>query len=308
MPEPQAQDELLYLGIDGGGTKCSAILTCSKHNSLGRGLAGPANPFRGPEQTIDSIEKATTLALRDAGLSQDDLSRVIAGVGLAGVNLPIVYETMSKWKHPYKEMFLTTDLEIACAGAHDGHDGGVIVVGTGSSGCSIVNGEVLIIGAHGFEFGDTSSGAWLGRQAIRAVLLAEDDLGPKTQLTESVSEALGSNGVSIVEKMVGAKPSDFASLAGLVFAAADKGDEVATDIIQQGASYLSHMVRKLASTNPPAISVLGGLKDLILPWLDDDVRMQLVAAKNAADVGAVIYAEQKHREMEATAKVSRPSN
>ena len=302
MPEPQAQDELLYLGIDGGGTKCSAVLTCSNQNLLGRGLAGPANSFRDFEQTIDSIEKATALALEDAGLSQVDLSRVIAGVGLAGVNLPIVFEAMTKWEHPYKEMFLTTDLEIACAGAHDGHDGGVIVVGTGSSGCSIVNGEILIIGAHGFEFGDTSGGAWLGRQAIRAVLLAEDDIGPKTQLTGSVSKALGANGASIVEKMVGAKPSDFADLAGLVFTAADRGDEVATDIIQQGASHLSHMVRKLASTNPPAISILGGLRDLISPWLDDDVKMQLVPAKQAADVGAVIYAEQKHREMEATAE------
>ena len=295
MPNAQAPDSLYYLGIDGGGTKCRAVLMDSAQKLLGSGLSGPANPYRGIELAIESIEKATELALEDAGLGPDALSNIVAGVGLAGVNLPIVYDAMSQWNHPYREMFLTTDLEIACAGAHDGHDGGVIIVGTGSSGCSNVDGNIVIIGAHGFEFGDTSSGAWIGRQAIRAVLLSEDGLGPSTLLTESVSKKIGANGESIVEKMVGAKPSDFASLAGLVFEAADKSDEVATGIIREGASYLSHMARTLASTNPPAISILGGLKDLIFPWLDRDVSEQLVSAKHSPELGAVIYAKQEYR-------------
>lgn len=298
MPATRAQDELLYLGIDGGGTKCSAVLMRGDRTLLGRGLAGPANPYRSIEQTIDSIESATALALADARLAQDDLSRVIAGVGLAGVNLPIVSEAMSRWKHPYKEMFLTTDLEIACAGAHDGNDGAVIIVGTGSSGCSVVNDETFIVGAQGFEFGDTSGGGWIGRQAIRAVVMAADELGPETMLSQSVSERLGANGVSIVEKMADAKPSDFASLAGLVFTAAGSGDAVATSIIQRGASYLSELARRLASTNPPAISILGGLKDLIRPWLDDDISAQLVDARHAADVGGVIFAIQRYGEQD----------
>jgi glucosamine kinase len=58
------------------------------------------------------------------------------------------------------------------------------------------------------------------------------------------------------------------------------------------ATQLAH---RLASTNSPAISILGGLKDLIYPWLDKDVAEQFVAAKRLPEFGAVIYAKEKYR-------------
>ena len=60
------------------------------------------------------------------------LKQVVAGLGLAGVNLPGLYQKINEWHHPFKEMFLTTDLHTACIGAHKGADGAVIITGTGS--------------------------------------------------------------------------------------------------------------------------------------------------------------------------------
>ena len=297
MRDQVVRDDTIYLGIDGGGTKCSATLMTGDRQVIGAGIAGPANPFQGQAQTIDSINEATDAAIAAAGLGRDDLARVVAGVGLAGLNLPAVYEAMSDWKHPFGHMFLTTDLEIGCFGAHDGRDGAVIVVGTGSSGCSIVGGKTLIIGAHGFSFGDTCSGAWIGLEAIRAVLLAEDGLGQETLLTESVTSLVLASGNSIVEKMAHARPSDFARLAGLVFDAADSGDPIAVEIIQRGARYLNSVARKLWTTNPPAMSILGGLRKLIVPWLDEEVTARLSPPVTSADIGAVIYAQRKFRDL-----------
>lgn len=297
MPEREASEDAVYLGIDGGGTKCSAVLMTGERQVLGSGIAGPANPFQGFGQSIESIEAATFAALEDAGQGREMLRHVVAGVGLAGVNLPRVHESVSEWSHPFGHMFLTTDLEIACYGAHGGRDGAVIVAGTGSSGCSMTDGKTTIVGAHGFPFGDTGSGAWIGLEAVRAVLLQVDGLGPRTTLSERLSRALNANGVSIVERMMGARPREFASLAGLVFAAADAGDDVATDITSRGCSYLNDVARQLLATDPPAISLLGGLRDLVLPRLDEDIAARMSPPEHAPDVGAIIYAQRKHQDL-----------
>ncbi len=301
MPEQRVRNEPVYLGIDGGGTKCRAVLMTAARQILGRGVSGPANPFHGLDQTIASIQNATNLAMADAGLGSDDLTDVVAGIGLAGVNLPGIYSVMAQYKHPFQHTFLTTDLEIACYGAHEGGDGAVIVCGTGSSGFSTVNGQSTVVGAHGFMFGDTCSGAWLGLEAIRAVLLAEDGLGPETQMTERVCRELGTNGVSIIERMNDAKPRDFARLAGLVFDAADCGDHVADSIVRTGASYLSALAGKLWEQNPPALSLLGGLRERMIPLLDDDIASRLTPAKNPPEIGAVLFAQHKFAELLAAA-------
>ena len=62
---------------------------------------------------------STQLAIQDAGLNLDRVNDVVAGIGLAGVNLPGLYQQIQDWHHPFKKMFLTTDLHTACIGAHE---------------------------------------------------------------------------------------------------------------------------------------------------------------------------------------------
>ena len=109
----------IFLGIDGGGTKCKAIVMSGDNKILGTGIAGPANPLHGYEQAINSIVESAKLALKDAGIDESEIGNIVAGVGLAGVNLPVLFEKISQWEHPFKNMFLATDLLIACLGAHD---------------------------------------------------------------------------------------------------------------------------------------------------------------------------------------------
>ena len=285
----------MYIGIDGGGTKCRARIINSQDQILGTGVGGPSNPLHGVPQTLNSIQTATDLALKEAGLPSAAAGRLIAGMGLAGVNLPSLYEIINNWDHPFKSMYLTTDLHIACLGAHNRDDGAVMIAGTGSCGYSCVNGKSIMIGGHGFPFGDNGSGAWMGLEAIKAVLLASDGLGPQTSLSDSIGNHLQAKGVMIVEKMAGSKSSDYAKLAIYVLDAADQGDQVALSIVKSGADYMSALAEKLWETNPPRMSLIGGLSHRLLTWMSPSIAESLSPPLNQPEFGAVYYAKKMSR-------------
>ena len=288
-----ADDGTLFLGIDGGGSKCRATVVSAKGKLLGTGLAGPANPFQDTPQAMKSIVECSELALEDAGLPTQKIADLIAGVGLAGVNLPRFYDTMNHWKHPFRAMFLTTDLHIACLGAHGGGDGAVMVAGTGSCGYYHVDGESFICGAHGFPFGDKGSGAWVGLEAVKAVLLASDGLGQATSLESAIYAHMQTDSLGIIENLAGATSNQYAKIAPLVFAAAADEDAVAREIITEGAAYLSCIAEKLSASEPPRISFLGGLGPHINPWLKPAVSALFSPALHEPDFGAIFFAKQQ---------------
>jgi len=291
---PNVGSKELFIGIDGGGTKCRARLFSADNKVLGTGVGGPSNPLHGELQAKDSILTAVNMAVADANLSASAVNDVIAGIGLAGVNLPSMFDVMNAWHHPFKKMYLTTDLHIACLGAHSGADGAVIIAGTGSCGYSFVNGKATILGGHGFPFGDKGSGAWFGLEAIKAVLLASDNLGPQTCLSDLIGNHLNAKGVMIVDKMGAAKSSDYAQLARFVLEAAELKDEVALKIISEGADYINALAEMLWATGANRMSLIGGLSDALLPCLKPSVATSLSSPINQPEYGAVYFAQQQH--------------
>jgi len=291
---PNLDSEQLFVGIDGGGTKCRARLFGANDKVLGTGLGGPANPLHGEAQAKASIRQAVDMALAEAGLPNSAAHNLIAGVGLAGVNLPSLFEVMNAWHHPFKKMYLTTDLHIACLGAHIRNEGAVIIAGTGSCGYSFVNGRATIIGGHGFPFGDKCSGAWFGLEAVKAVLLASDNLGPQTYLNDLIGNHLSAKGVMIVDKMGAAKSNDYAQFARFVLEAAEQKDEVAIKIMREGADYMSALAEKLWETGPSRMSLIGGLSGPLTPWLNPSVAASLSNPISQPEFGAVYFAKQQH--------------
>ena len=286
--------DLLFLGIDGGGSKCRARLVARCGEYLGGGLAGPANPVNGIDKTRDAITRATAMALQEAGLDARAMASVVAGVALAGVNVPGLRQAVNNWDHPFKSMFLTTDLHAACLGAHRGEDGAVIVVGTGSCGYASVGGRSLTLGAHGFQLGDKGSGAWIGLRAVKAVLLADDDLGPATQLSAAVAAFYNCQILDLIERFAGARSSEFAGLAPLVFDLAEQGDRVAQGILDEGVAYIEAMAHKLLSLNPPRLSMIGGVSARILPLLSREIAAKVSAPLEQPEVGSLYFARAQY--------------
>ncbi|GIU12104.1 N-acetylglucosamine kinase [Shewanella glacialipiscicola] len=290
----QTKDQPLFIGVDGGGSKCRATIYSVDGNVLGTGVAGRANPLHGLAQTFESIEESTRLALLDAGMKESDSRLLVAGLGLAGVNVPRLYQDVVNWQHPFAAMYVTTDLHTACIGAHRGADGAVIITGTGSCGYSHVDDTSLSIGGYGFALGDKGSGAWLGLKAAEHVLLALDGFAVSTSLTDmllnyfNVTDALG-----IVENLAGKSSSCYAALARNVLDCANDGDAVAIAIVQEGADYISEMARKLFSLNPVRFSMIGGLAEPLQAWLSADVVAKISETLAPPEFGAMYFAQQE---------------
>lgn len=285
------KQQQLYLGIDGGGSKCKAVILNKDMQILGEGIAGAANPFHSLEKAQSSIVAAAELALENANLDKHLIPELIAGIGLAGVNLPKYFKLMNAWQHPFKSMHLATDLHIACLGAHNGEDGAIMITGTGSCGYVSVNGDALIIGGHGFPHGDICSGAWLGFQAVEKVLLAYDGIIQPTLLSEKVFKQLNcSDSNTLVETIAGHGATYYGRLAISVFDAADAGDEVAKNIITEGCDYFVAVFNKLKAKGSVKLSLIGGLKPRLIEWLPTEIVDNITVAENPPEVGAVLFA------------------
>ncbi|KKO46315.1 ATPase [Arsukibacterium ikkense] len=293
MKTTVVEQQPLYLGIDGGGSKCQVVLMSAENEVLAEGLSGPANPLRGMQLATESIVDATTQALTRAGLPPATMAQLVVGAGLAGVNLPEYYQLFSAWQHPFASLHLTSDLHIACIGAHQGRDGAVLICGTGSCGLAAVNGQLLEVGGHGFPYGDNGSGAWFGLQLLKQVLRSKDQLIATTLMTELLQAELQcSDTLQLVSHFMHVSPTDYARLAPLVFTAAEHGDGIAQQIVMQGAGHINAIAERLLTIQPAALCLIGGLAYKVEPYLAPAVRQLVVPAAAPPEQGAVWFARQ----------------
>ncbi|MFC4653877.1 BadF/BadG/BcrA/BcrD ATPase family protein [Rheinheimera marina] len=289
-------DELLFVGIDGGASHCRALLQNTAGVSLGSGKSGPANPVNGLEQCKNSILAAVTEALQQAGLSTADFSRLVVGAGLAGLHLPAMRDAMASWQHPFHSLYLTTDLHAAAAGAHQGLDGAVLILGTGFSSLANVAGKQTQVGGYGFPINATCSGSWFGLEAVKAVLLDADGVGLPTSLTQSMLACCSAT--ELAQQLMNASATEFARYAPLVFSAADAGDKVSLGLIQQGASFVNQVIRRLLACGADRLALIGGITERIKPWLDPQLAACITPALASPEQGAILLAHQQRNSLQ----------
>ena len=288
------EDELLFLGVDGGGTSCRACIANAAGERLGEGRAGSANSRLGLEHVFEQVVAAGRAALADAGLPPETISRLHAGLGLAGLNLESERAKVAAHPHPFATMLAEGDAYIACLGAHAGADGAILIVGTGSCGLGIVGGRTFLVGGWGFEVSDHGSGAIMGREAVRQALLAHDAVIPATPFSGAVMARFGDDPEQVVLWGDRAKPADYAAFAPLAFEHAGRGDVLAQAIVEVTAGDVARLIRALCAAGAPSVALVGGLAQPIVPWLPADARALLVAPKGDALDGALFMARRAH--------------
>ena len=279
--------ERLFIGVDGGGTGCRARATNEDGRVLGTGIAGPAALRLGIDRSFAALETACRAALKDAGLSDEALAKANVGVGLAGIGRKGAYEEIVARPHPFRSVVYVSDARIACIGAHAGRDGGIVIIGTGSVGFAVVNGEEVRVGGYGFPISDEGSGADLGLQAIRFALRANDGRWIPTGLTRDVMARFHDDPFEAVAWMDRATATDYATFAPLVMRHADDGDPTGRRIVREAAEQIDVLVRRLVESGAPRTALLGGLASPIQPWLAPDVQRRLVVIEGDAVAGAL---------------------
>lgn len=281
-----------FLGIDGGGTKCKARLEDTNGNLLAEALAGPANAARNLTGSVKSVLEASEKAIVKANIKGLSLNQIHAGIGLAGINIPHVKQTFEALSLPFASWHITTDLHIACLGAHRGQDGAIVIVGTGSSGVAVHNGQHFEIGGHGFVVGDKGSGAWLGKMAVSHCLETLDGIVPNNQLCEQVMNLLNcANAYELVSLTLDAKPAFYGSIAPLVMNLAANQQKDALLLVNQAATYINKICQRLVTPNCERLSLIGGITQPLMPYLDNQLKDMIQPAHATPEQGAILFAK-----------------
>ena len=284
----------VYLGIDGGGTKCKARLEDAQGNLLAEAIAGPANAARNLTGSVKAVLEASEKAIAKANIKGLTLNQIHAGIGLAGINIPQVKQAFLKQFLPFASWHITTDLHIACLGAHLGQDGAIVIVGTGSSGVAIHNDQQFEMGGHGFVVGDKGSGAWLGKMAISHCLETLDGITPNNLLSKQVINLLDCDSAyDLVNLTLEAKPALFASVAPLIFQLAANQQEDALLLVNQAATYINKICHRLLSGNLHRLSLIGGITQPLTPYLDSQLQAIIRPAQATPEQGAILYSKIK---------------
>ncbi|RJQ91248.1 putative N-acetylmannosamine-6-phosphate 2-epimerase [Amycolatopsis panacis] len=190
---------------------------------------------------VATITEAVRIAALDAGLS-DPVDVACLGLTcypddpadrarLGGA----ILETLQA-----KEVRLCEDMVTAHAGALRHGDSVVLAAGTGVVCLAVGEDVYRKIGGEGHLLGDAGGGFAIGRAGLSAVLAAADGRGPATALTFVAEQHFGSvSGMAQRIHRTTAPVATIATFAPEVFAAADRQDPVAGEIVANAAADLA---------------------------------------------------------------------
>jgi glucosamine kinase len=282
----------LFLGVDGGATSCRARLCDLEGNLLGEGAGGPANIHSDLVGSLKAIQSACKTAFETAGLNPLNTYKTHAGLGLAGAGVNSACEGARCSLGAFASVVIDTDAYIAWLGAHQGTDGAIVILGTGSAGLAVINGRRISVGGWGPEISDEAGGQRMGREALRRTLWAFDGRAEKTQLAAKILYNFAWDPSRIVCFASKAKPADFAEFAPLVLEYAAAGDLLAVTLVEEAAEAAAHIITRLVDLGAPAVTLIGGLAKPLTPWLPQRVHSYLCEPKSDPLAGAILMARQ----------------
>jgi N-acetylglucosamine kinase-like BadF-type ATPase len=271
------------IGIDAGGTKTvclvaderGAVVAESRGPGANLHAAGEAGVERALRDVIATALGSRTISpaaicLGMAGIDREDEARVIRGI-------------MQRLGYRSRVVVVNDALIALVAGAKDA-PGIVIIAGTGS----IVygrdqRGAAARAGGWGHMIGDEGSGYWIGREALAAVMRAEDGRGPATELTAAMLAHFDVGDVSRLPRIVYDRQSPrvaVAALGPIVQRATDAGDAVAMRILERAAEELVLAARSVATRlemrgDPFSFYLAGGVFRVV-PRLARELQPRLI--------------------------------
>lgn len=282
----------VFLAVDLGGTKTEYVLA-DQVRELARVKGGTIKRMRTDEVTADeNFAKALKELEEKSGISMRDVTR--SCVGAAGITVALVTDWIRKVfsQHVGGSLILLGDVEIALDAAFFGGPGVLVMAGTGSNVAGrSASGKLTTAGGWGPALSDQGSGARIGYQALRDMVLARDE-GRETALYPAIMKVWN---LASFDELVGYAnqiPSpDFTKLAPVVVACAEAGDEVAKGVLRREAEELAHLVRvvidRLRKTDErpdwvPELAFTGSILEHVLLMREgivDAVRRELPALK-----------------------------
>ncbi len=232
---------MIYLGVDGGGSKTSCWIG-DESSVLGRGRAEGSNLLRvGEAKAKQALTRAIELACADAKIPPDKID--YACVGLAGAARTevsgAVKRILASILPAPVEVF--GDMVIAMEAAFGEGPGIVVISGTGSIAYGRdAHGQTVRVGGWGAAVSDEGSAYWIGKAAVTAALRDFDE-GQPTLLLEAVMKSwqVETQAQTVIVANALSPPADFAALCPAVCLAADMGDISARRVLARAGEELA---------------------------------------------------------------------
>lgn len=281
------------IAIDGGGTRCRiALETGQKTMVVETGSANASTDF---DRTLNEISAGLTKLAAQANVPTETLRHIPAYVGLAGVTGPDIAQRLTA-ALPFADVRVEDDRHAALRGALGETDGFVAHCGTGSFFAAQLQGQPNITGGWGPVLGDIASAQWVGRHALSYTLDASDDLKPRSDMAEHLLATHGGTS-GIVAFAASARPTDFGAIAPIVTTHAEKGDVLATALLQDAAAHLVHTLTLMGWAEGLTICLTGGIGPHYAKYLPDHMRSDVKAPQGEPLTGALSLARDFRKEV-----------
>lgn len=226
---------MYYVGIDAGGTKTDFLLCDENEKQIKKITLGAGNP--------NDIGIDACIELLSAGL--DELcanltpNAVFAGVsgGGYGENARRIRSFLEE-RFPNSKVENGSDVLNVIYSSESEGTVGALICGTGSVLFVRSMGELFRFGGWGHLLEDGGSAYDIGRAALQALLDCEEHSPEQlsTPLYSALRSYLGSSAHDALSEIYAKGKTYIASLAPLVFEAHDKGDAVASSIIENNVN------------------------------------------------------------------------
>lgn len=286
-----------FVGVDAGGTKCRMVLGDAQAKPLAQAVIdAPSNlQLRDGNAAYETITQLTQKLFQQADIDIKETQHAYACFGMAGGRLETARKAFAARQFPFAKVQVYDDIEIARAGAHEGAEGAVLIIGTGSAGLGIIDGVRHQVGGWGFHVGDSMAGATLGRELLRCALMAKEGLIEGSPLSEYVLKHFNDDLFEMMDWSFDGdamRPADYGQFAPLVFEYEQLDDPLARKLVSFELEAIDLYVKWFMQRKAKSIAIVGGLGTYLLPRLQSLYGDIIVAPKASPLIGALIMARQ----------------
>ena len=299
------------IGIDGGGTKTDSAIADLSGKIIHHTSGKPSNFLVvGIEEAVENIFALIEENLFKLEGDFADVKQIVIGVAGAGrkEDAQVLEKSFKDYADQqgvhFKGVKVVSDAHIALEGAFPDSSGCILIAGTGS----ILFGKdekgiIHRVGGFGRLIGDEGSGYSIGRKALNAVSKASDGRGEGTLISELLNAKMNSGSSTSIINKVYKEKLDVASVAKIVIEAAEEGDPIAEDILDEEADELVLHIKSLLNkiqSNKIDVAFSGSLidnknfySDLLKQKIKSTLpKVKVVKPASSPVSGAILFAKR----------------
>ena len=288
--------EVYFLGIDGGGTKTTMLLADSTGKELRKIYCDASNPMDiGLEKCMQILRDGICEICEGICLSSVVIYAGIAGCTAVKENLHAFFRTL-----PVRAFDCDSDNTNFMQAALGDADGISVILGTGICAWAKQGGKTYRTGGWGYLINEGGCAFDIGQDALKAYYSWVDGIAEPSALTEMIGKLCCDNAVLLRQVYRGGKKW-IASLAPMVFEAAQKGDGRAEAIIKRNMAVAAQLIETAARrfpVGPVNVVITGGLTNqpsvpqYLMEAMSEPDRIRLSVLESEPVTGAVTLAQR----------------